>query len=352
MIRVIYFNHWFSAITPVVEDLKKTFGNSVQIIASSHNENHTIKNSVDKFIVEDTDCDYVDTILNICKDNNVDLFFVRKNAKLIANRRTEFEAIGVKLILEDNEAIELTTNKAKTYEFFKESGLEHFIPFFVNPKNIKDNNILEGMSLEDTIKASGSFVVPNLCMKLVTDEGGCSFRKIENDNLTMQSLSYYRVNKATKDEVIKFIRSGDTEIEKLMFMEYLDEPEISVDCYNSKKGFIAIARKKTGSRVEELYYDTDLYNICNKICEMLQLKFPFNVQFRVKHGGDSNCIMDLRLLEINLRISGGMYLEVAHGLNICELCMKDNLDETDYGFDKYVNFERKLVTHVEKAVKI
>jgi hypothetical protein len=137
-------------------------------------------------------------------------------------------------------------------------------------------------------------------------------------------------------------------------MELLDSPEISVDCYKSKQGFIAICREKIkDTRVQRIYYNEEISKICEKIGDIFNFRFPFNVQFRVAHNEISNKIENLRLLEINPRMSGGTYYSTLFDMNICNVCLCDVLNKVDeYDISKFVKFEDKRVTHVERAISI
>jgi carbamoylphosphate synthase large subunit len=96
--------------------------------------------------------------------------------------------------------------------------------------------------------------------------------------------------------------------------------------------------------------------VCKSIGDVLGLKFPYNVQFRIVKGKNYDNIGNLRLLEINPRMSGGLYYEVLCGMNIAEICMLDNMEFENKGtqcdYSKFINFKDCYVTHVEKAIKV
>ena len=49
--KVIYFNHWFSSMECLIDDLKARYGDNIKIIASSSNMYATYKNIADTFLV-------------------------------------------------------------------------------------------------------------------------------------------------------------------------------------------------------------------------------------------------------------------------------------------------------------
>ncbi len=353
MHKVIYFNQWFSSIALVIEDLKKRNGNSIKIIASSKNKDHVYKNYVDDFIVEDWEetgnheesmNNYIGFIYNTCNNYNVDYFFVKKHAETILKHKKELNSLGTHIIGEWKERLE---SKGSVYDFLAwNKNLREYIPEWW-----RFDNALIGQAFKLINEHSGK---NDICFKLDSGEGGQSFREIDDSPLKLDSLNSYRMNKLTSDEAVKLIANSSGIIDRLIFMEKLDGPEISVDCYNSKQGFIAICRSKHSGRVEKIYYDEKIMNICNTIQEEIKLEFPFNVQFRYKHREDGTHTMnDLRLLEINNRISGGLYYEVSEGLNIADVCLKDCMNKSnEYNINDFINFETRHVTHLEIPIHL
>lgn len=353
MVRVVYFNQWFSSIAYVIEDLKKRNKNEIKIIASSKNKDHAYKNYVDEFIVEDwedgetteeTMKNYTDWVLDTCVKYKVDYFFVKKNAKAIMNRAVDFYMRNVLLISEDITKLNQLENKSEVYDRLKAiKSIKKHIPDYLNSSDKMEviKYIMEHERENDII------------LKFNNDEGGASFRAINDDRITAESLYKFRVNEITSQEAIN-IAVTISNSNKLLLMEKLDSPEISVDCYNSKNGFIAICRAKEAGRRERIYYDQYIYDICKEIQTEFKLLYPFNVQFRYKHSkNEKHSKRDLRLLEINTRISGGLYYEVSEGLNIANVCLMDCMNKSsDYNIDDFINFKDKYVTHLEMPIHL
>lgn len=358
MVHVIYFNQWFSSAAWIMKSLKQDFGDSIRIVASSKNPNHSYKNYVDKFIVEDwennintrtdTNTDeamnnYVEYILKLCLENNVDYFFVKKNAHAIMKNSAEFSMHGITLISENKTVLDKTESKSKVYDILKSNkDLAKLIPYYLNT----DDNISILKILEDNRGKN------NICLKFDKDEGGCSYRAIDDRRQTIDSLNSNRFNTLTTDEAERLLINCDAK--QLIIMEKLDGPEVSVDCYRSKHGMIAICREKHVGRVQRIFYDEYISNICNMIGCELGLNTPYNVQFRYEHNENNSRTYDkLRLLEVNTRMSGGLYYEISEGLNIASVCLKDFLNKSDeYNILEYKNFEDKLVTHLELPISL
>jgi len=353
---VIYFNNWFSSISGIIADIKeRDKTHSLKIIGSSHNPNHVMRDVVDEFYVEDgtgeTEGDFIKWVIPFLKEHKVDVFFVKKWAEQVLEHKEEIEALGTTVVLDDKWIYEITEDKSRTYDFLRNRT------FVAIPEYLRTDNKNEVVR----------FLInnPNACLKLNNGEGGMSYKKISNRITSMNDLEAGRYNHVTHEEIFDIIgRSYPEEINRFIFMEYLESPEISVDCYNSYNGFLAVCRSKIGiTRAERIFYNKEISDTCLNICNAFGFKYPFNVQFRKKAGTpDCNFILNYRLLEINPRISGGSYYQTAIGLNICNVCLYDVLNrrllkngnepQFKYDINDYIEFEEKTLSYVEKAVLI
>ena len=359
MVKVVYFNQWFSQITDVIADIKKKHGDRVKVIGSSKTPGHVYSTVVDEFILEDwkegatteeSMKNYIEWSLNICKQKHVDIFFVKKYADVVSKHRLEyaFNGTGTFLVCEDAETLELFNSKAEVYRsLLNNEVIKPYIPMFYqgNDKEYMKQIISDAREQKHE----------PMCLKLDRDEGGFSFRAIDNKLLDMKNLMKYRVNCFGTEEAFRFIDNISTEeFERLIFMEVLDSPEISVDCYKSKNGFISMCRAKiNNTRIQRFYHDERISKVCEEIANHFNLRFPFNVQFRIKHGEDENKLDNLRLLEINPRMSGGTYYQLLLGLNMAEVCLLDMINQNElYNIKDYTEFDEKRVSHVETAILV
>lgn len=334
MSTVLYFNHWFSSIGNLIEDIKKE-NKDITIIASSKNKNCVYKDYVDVFI-EEPDTDYINFTLDTCKKYNVNYFFVKSNSLLISEHADELSNIGVTLVCDSYHKLLKLNKKSDTYkELEKDCELKKHVPEYI----CSNDKLIMTRALDVNKNKR------KICLKLNSDEGGKSFRKIKDDDKTINSLKIGYEPSITTEDAKSIIRSCDDSSD-IILMERLNSPEISVDCYNSKKGFIAICRKKLDGRVQHIFYDDKISNICERICKTLELKFPFNVQFRYRENNDTPFIID-----INPRLSGGIYQEVNVGLNLAKVCLDDLMCNNDvYNVEKFKNFKEIKVTHIEKSI--
>lgn len=375
----IYFNQWFTSISGVIEDIKSKLKDSIYIVASSKNANHAYKKYVDKFIVEDWECreddpnfedTYIEYVLNICIQNNVNIFFVRKYANIVSKNIERFNAVGIRVIVEKYSTLRLLDDKVLAYNKLLDTELNYIIPeyFAVNATRygleLVVNSKLPAFDLnthgysahslfETLVNTSGYdndyYKNNGYCIKKRTDEGGCSYREIDSKPVDYKSLAGYRVNKLSGHDAIRLIESLETaDYGKIFIMEKLKTPEISVDCYSSNKGFIAICREKEG-RTQRIFYNKQIRDICKNIAQKFELKYPFNVQFMNKEVDGKN---ELRLLEVNTRLSGGSHYYTLFDMNLAYICLLDIMDMPMYNIDKFIGFTDKHVTYIEKPIEL
>lgn len=357
MVKVVYFNQWFSSIDAVIADLRNKHGNKIKIIGSSRNADCTYKNTVDTFIHEDWEetsnheesmNNYIQWVYALCKEYKVDYFFVKKHMEEVAKHSREFAMLGALLICDDYEKLIQFSKKSDVYDKLSNTRLSYLVPEYKCSEDIKE--------LTKLVSKVGNSGEKKWCLKLNQDEGGASFRIIsQNNEITPSALAYMNARTMSVNSINEMLKtSGKEEAGKLIFMEILDSPEISVDCYNSRQGFIALCRKKLPrTRVQRIYYSEEISKICEEICNEYKLLFPFNVQFRSTQNIDGKTERKLKLLEINTRMSGGTYYETLFGLNIADVCLCDVMHNTSkYNIEDFRNFKDLRVTHVEQAIKL
>lgn len=329
--KVIWCNHWFTAITNTIKDVKKTFGNSIVVIASNKNDRCAYKNYADKFFVEDGSLsaeEYVEWALGVCADNKVDLFIPKRCMLEIAKNMPRFEAIGTKVMCDDATTISLFDSKSEVYTGLAKSGYTS-IPWFKVVKSI-DDFILGYREVVE----SGNVV----CIKYDTDEGASSFRVISDNWMNIDSLKQPLMNLITYNDMLSILSDGlhKNRLKPMILMHKLNNPEVSVDCYNSSQfGFVALPRFKMGNRVKEIRLNNSIIFDAKKLQDIYGFKSVWNAQYRWQKDGS------LKLLEINPRISGGIHLSSAIGFSLPIQCIAEKL-----GIESNNPMPNKLHDHV------
>ncbi|MBO5387962.1 MAG: ATP-grasp domain-containing protein [Lachnospiraceae bacterium] len=321
MIHVVYFNQWFSSIGPVIEDIKakaEKDGILLRIIGSSTNPDHAYKNMVDKFYVEDwsegstdeeMERNYISWVTDLCKKEGVDLFLAKKHSDIIVKHQQEFDVLGTKVIT-CAEPISLKTKKSTYKKLGRFEEFKELIPEYFE----SDSYELACDWVTRRLKNGKATI-----MKLNEDEGGTSYKEITLDGPSINQIKTYYGQKITLDTFKKLLNQDNTN--EFIIMEYLKDPEISVDCYNTSTHVIAIAREKSKGRVQRVFIDSKITKIAEDIARTcISTGELFNFQLRYDKDGQ------YKLLEINSRISGGAYIEVALGINLMYMQIVNHLN--------------------------
>ncbi|MDI3508670.1 MAG: carbamoyl-phosphate synthase large subunit [Clostridiales bacterium] len=68
--------------------------------------------------------DYINTLLNICLENNVSAVIplIDTELMILADHKSVFEQHGIKLLVSDQRTVNICADKYLTYEFFKQAG--------------------------------------------------------------------------------------------------------------------------------------------------------------------------------------------------------------------------------------
>lgn len=317
--KVVWFSGvWFSSVAFIIKSMKETFGNNICIMCSAPTDEITYKNIGDAFLVEESTysnaSEYIDWTLDFCEQYKVDVFFPRFYLTQISSRIQDYEMIGTKVICEGANITNLSKSKKAMYDF-----IGRYIPGLIPEYYIVNDYISFSTKVKHFIDGKQGKAV----MKYDNDEGANSFRVIDDSAFGWENLRKTHENVLSYNDANLIVADAckNNKLKPLMVMEYMDGPEISVDCYNSiLYGFITIPRIKKRSRIKEIIADGELYeavrNYCEQINDLLQCKNIFNIQFRWVNG-------ELKLLEINTRISGGIHLSYPIGVMLTEIMIAE-----------------------------
>lgn len=344
---VIYFNHWFSSIYNTIVSIKEQYP-SAKIIISSKNKDAVYSGLADVFLVEPSDSEIknegVRWYLDVCSDYHVDIFFCKRYATLISLCEAKFNMVGTTIVVDNFSLLSRFLNKAEAYRYMRDKNLDKFIPDYrvVYSTNSLERALYTMLSIHEKV-----------VIKLASDEGGDSVRIINNRKANNTFIDGAPFRELTIEQALNSFRrleiaGRNTE---LLVMPYIDSEEISIDCYKSKKGFIAIPRIKGKTRVQEIKSIPELEEVAKCFQRDLGIKYPFNIQFRrFKWIGDvevvgPNLSSGYKLLDINLRLSGGAYMSEFTGMNIPLICLKDILGDSDYTVQKIKPIRVGYVEH-------
>lgn len=266
-----------------------------------------------------TSHDYVDIVIDICKRDNIDIFFPHISMELpfIAARIEEFNKIGVKVAMSDLRTLDIANSKFKLYEFMKARGLTVPGYFFVDSSE----------TLRRHINELGYPAKP-VVVKMTENSGSRGVRIVRADLSKSELFMHQKPSSmfVTLDEMCSVIDECSP-VPEMMAMEYLPGVEYTVDLLAEKGKTLYIAgRRNTTSNlsiaqtsvVEE---KDDAYDICRKITEALELDGNIGFDFMLDEN-DTPWLTDL-----NPRITATIILYAGAGLNLPYLRVKQLIGE-------------------------
>ena len=329
----VWLNHWFSTAYFIINMMREKNPDFI-FIGSNENEESPIKMACDEWYQEPVlkGKEYVDFALNFCKERQVDVFMPRREMVEISKYKTQFEKIGVHVMVDDFQYVSLLNNKADAYDFFRDKGIGSVPDYYIV------TNLSGFEAAYDSILNKYGWV----CFKFVKDEGGKSYRLIDNSRRGYTALFKKITTRITYEEAVDALSERES-FAPLMIMPYLPGSEISVDCLTTAQGTIMIPRTKDYSRIERISYNEEILTTCEKLLQEIPLECPCNIQFKYLDATPY-------LLEVNTRMSGGTHLScAATGINIPDVAVNKLL-----GIDKPWSLERKTVsvTHIETPIVI
>lgn len=228
-----------------------------------------------------TDDDFIDEFVKYLKLNNIDCIFPTHDtvAQYFANIA---DKIPAKLIMGDQETVNVCRSKIRTYELFKEYN-------FV-PKRYKSIEEIE---------------YPAFC-KPDIGEGGHNTRKIDINNKETIDFANYLVT------------------------EYLPGQEITVDCLTDRNGSLLYVSPRSRDGIlggicvlgHSIPLSEEIRKMANVINERLHFLGVWYFQIREDRQGQ------FKLMEISSRTAGTMCLTRAKGINLPLLSVY-----TAFGFD-------------------
>ena len=326
----IWLNHWFSTAYNIINLIREEPG--FYIIGTNEHKSSPIMTVCDEWYQEPVlkGREYVDFCLSFCKEHRIDVFMPRREMIAVSQYKELFTSIGVRVMVDDYSLVSLLNHKDQAYAAFKEYNIGSI------PEYYMVTNAAQFREAYEKLSASYKWV----CFKFVKDEGGKSYRLIDNNRKGYTSLFKKQTTRMSFDSAYEAIAERET-TQPIMVMPFLPDDEVSVDCLMTSSGLIAVPRVKDPTRIEHIRYDEDILGMCRRFFEKFPLENPCNIQFKYLDGVPY-------LLEVNTRMSGGVQMScLASGVNIPNIAVNKLL-----GIDRKwsCNMAEKDVTYVEIPV--
>ena len=308
-------------IPGLVNCLKDNRERNIRLIGTDMNDDKTLYPLFDKLYVVPAAKDdrYVDTLLDICKKERVDVLLPFMSAELIPllDRLQDFEALGVKVSVSDRRSVEITNNKLKFYEFLKEQGLA--VPKF--------HAVRTADELKSACEAVG-YPDNAVCEKATELSGSRGIRIIDASKSRYDILFGQKPNSfyTTFEELQSTLLEQPT-MPEMMAMECLPGEEGSVDLIADHGKILYMAYRESNVNLASipqeatLTYNEEAYQIAKDVIGALGLDGNADLDF--KYDKDGHPV----LMEINPRIAATMQIFKEGGMNLPYLRIKQLLGE-------------------------
>lgn len=302
--------------------LKRNHERNIRIIGCDLSDD-ALTNSlfVDKYyqVPRYTEASYVDVLLDICKKEQVDVFFPHISMELpyISERKDDFEKLGVKVAISDKDTLATANCKYHLYEFMKREGLTVPRYFLVD----------SSATLRRRIGELG-FPKRPVCVKMTENSGSRGVRIVRADisksELFMQDKpSSMNVTLEEMCEILDDCKPMPT----IMAMEFLPGVEYTVDMLadHGKTLYIAGRRNTTSSmsiaQTSIVEKKGSAYKLCEDIVRELRLDGNIGFDFMLDEN-DTPWLTDL-----NPRVTATIILYAGAGMNFPYLRVKQLLGE-------------------------
>jgi biotin carboxylase len=305
----IYFNRCFTQTAKVIEILQNNPNQEKFHIFISHSTpNNYLEAVADYYEIEPKleGKEYVDYILNFCRTHHIDIFIPRKHVTELVKYQEEFKKLGVKtMFIGSKKVYDLLNDKIATYKDLEGTGIIKI------PKTYSITSYEEFKEAYEKIRQTGDMV----CMKPISGIGGDGFKKIVEDMTEVDELYTTTSLTISKERVDRVLQSVES-IRPFMVSAYLEDEEYSIDCLG-KDGelLVAIPRRKIDRYRNNIEYREELIEIARKLTERYQLSYLYNIQVKYHKG-------EPFLIEINTRMSGGIYKSCFAGVNLPYLAVQ------------------------------
>lgn len=293
----------------------------IKIIGADISDDYTINQIVDKFykVPRVYESNYIDSLIEICRNENVNIFFpfMDEEMELIYNRIDDFTAIGVKVSLPSKNAIDITIDKLRFYNFMKDNNLP--VPEYYSAISIED--------LENACTQLG-YPKKAVCIKTLGSSGSRGIRILKEDIDLYNIFLNEKPNSLfmKKDAFIKML-SGVKVLKPMMVMEYLPGKECSVDLLADNGKVKYMVGRVSNNVLASIPQDCvlkevkDAYDLCEQIVKLLN--FDGNADFDFKFNERGVPV----LMEVNPRLAATMAVIAIGGVNLPYLRIKQILGE-------------------------
>jgi biotin carboxylase len=310
----IWFNRTYATNSHVIAMLRANpDGRPVHVLATHTDPDSPVLAAADEGYTEPPEdwpaADYVAWALDFAQRHAVDVFVPRFAMAALADAADRFAAAGTALACPAAETVRLFEDKAATYRAAAALGLP------VPPYHL----VSDGAGLF-AAHAQLRGVAERVCMKPVQSTGGDGYRLLTTSGPDLDELLGQvqpRADLGRACVALDAARVAGREVPTLLVMPYLPGPEISVDALADRDGttLAALGRQGRSDRRRVIVDDGPARTVTEALNRAHRVAYLSNTQVRYWQGpGDDE--PRPYVLELNTRISGGLFQTALTGVNL------------------------------------
>lgn len=305
----------------LIDCFKKNGERNIRLIGMDMSDEPSAKYLVDQFykVPVATAEEYVDTVLDICRKEKVDIYFPNISAEVtaVSRRRNEFTDSGTIISASDQKSVEIANNKLKLYEFLKKNGI--VVPKYYGVNSVEDfKNGCRYLGYPDVA----------VCLKIVDGSGSRGVRIIDSKKNRYQIFVNEKPNSffVAYEDMLNILNEAD-EFHEMLLVEYLPGNEYTVDLLAEhgevkymvgRENLVSLMSIAQESEVRE---DREAYEMSKAIVSTLGL--DGNIGFDFMRDKDGKAV----LMDLNPRITATVSVIAAAGVNLPYLRVKQLLGE-------------------------
>ena len=251
---------------------------------------------------------YIQHLLSICNDEKIDVIFplVTKELLKISMAVSEFDSIGVKVLISPRNGLDISNDKIKLYRHLESNKIP--VPRFKVASNLKQ--------LIEAAESLGYPEVP-IVMKPGISNGSRGIRILDEKKDRFSLLFQEKPTGifSTLSEVIQIIDKNN--IPPLLVSEYLPGNEVTVDTILTKDHRIACLLQRVRDKMNggisvagHFIENPKIKKYIEDILGTMKLFGPIGIQIKEDSTGE------YRILEINPRIQGTSVAANGLGINL------------------------------------
>jgi biotin carboxylase len=310
MLRV-WFNRTYATNRQVIAQLRANpEGRELHVVGTHTDPDSPVLSACDESAAEpDLDAaGYVEWALRFAQARHIDVLVPRAHQVELAEARDQFAAIGTRLLCADAGTLRLFADKAAAYEAATTVGVP------VPPHRV----VTDAAGLCAAYEQFAT-IAEWVCLKPCRGSGGAGYRRLSTAPPSMAEFAGKPGSVVRLQHVCAALdadAAAGRPVAPLLVMPYLTGPEVSVDVVASAAGEVLAAVGRTRSlRRRLLVDDVPARRIAEALTAAHRIAYLSNTQVRYWKG-PSDPSPRAYLLEVNTRISGGLFQTALAGVNL------------------------------------